>query len=67
MTISFGVIGLNEASELWFGKGIHQDNSWAIKVMQFINDYADRIKREDGILYAVYGTPGESLVATQAA
>lgn len=66
MTISFGVIGLNEASEYVTGKGIHQDNSWAIKVMQFINDYADKYKKEDGILYAIYGTPGESLVATQA-
>jgi len=66
MTISFGVIGLNEASVFVTGKAIHEDNSWAIKVLQFINDYANRIKKEDGILYAIYGTPGESLVATQA-
>ena len=66
MTISFGVIGLNEASVFVTGKPIHEDNSWAIKVLQFINTYVDRIKKEDGILYAIYGTPGESLVATQA-
>lgn len=65
MTISFGVIGLNEASVFVTGKTIHEDNSWGIKVMQFINDYANKWKKEDGILYAIYGTPGESLVATQ--
>ena len=66
MTISFGIIGLNEASVLMTGKPIHKDNSWAISVLKHINEYVDRIKKEDGILYAIYGTPGESLVATQA-
>jgi ribonucleoside-triphosphate reductase len=66
MTISFGIIGLNEASVLMTGKPIHKDNSWAINVLKHINEYVDRIKKEDGILYAIYGTPGESLVATQA-
>lgn len=65
MTISFGIIGLNEASVLQTGKPIHEDNSWAIQVLKHINEYADRIKKEDNILYAIYGTPGESLVATQ--
>lgn len=66
MTISFGIIGLNEASVLMTGKPIHKDNSWALNVLKHINEYVDRIKKEDGILYAIYGTPGESLVATQA-
>jgi ribonucleoside-triphosphate reductase len=65
MTISFGIIGLNEASVLWTGKRLDEDNSWAISILQYINDYVDKIKKEDNILYAIYGTPGESLVATQ--
>ena len=65
MTMSFGIMGLNEASVLWTGKGIHEDNSWAIEVLKHINEYADRIKKEDNILYAIYGTPGESLCHTQ--
>lgn len=65
MTISFGIIGLNEASVLWTGKRIDEDNTWAVQVLQHINEYANRIKKEDNILYAIYGTPGESLVATQ--
>ena len=65
MTMSFGIMGLNEASVLWTGKAIHEDNTWAIKVMQFINDYANKWKKIDNILYAIYGTPGESLCHTQ--
>ena len=65
MTMSFGIMGLNEASVLWTGKAIHEDNTWAIKVMQFINDYANKWKKLDNILYAIYGTPGESLCHTQ--
>lgn len=65
MTISFGIIGLNEASVFVTGKPLHEDNSWAISVLKHINEYVDRIKKEDGIMYAIYGTPGESLVSTQ--
>lgn len=65
MTISFGVVGLNEASVLWTGKAIHEDNTWAVSVMKFINDYANKWKKIDNILYAIYGTPAESLCHTQ--
>lgn len=65
MTMSFGVIGLNEAQYLSNGKYIHEDNSWARSVLEFINDYANKYKKEDGILWAIYGTPGESLVGLQ--
>lgn len=33
--------------------------------MQYINDYTNRIKEEDHILYAIYGTPAESLCGLQ--
>lgn len=33
--------------------------------MQYINDYVNRIKKEDNILYAIYGTPAESLAGLQ--
>ena len=33
--------------------------------MQYINDYTNRIKKEDHILYAIYGTPAESLCGLQ--
>lgn len=65
MTISFGVIALNEASVLMTGKKISEDNSFAIDVLKWMNDYIAKYKKIDGILYALYGVPGESLVIKQ--
>jgi ribonucleoside-triphosphate reductase len=65
MTMSFGITALNEASVLQTGKSIVEDNSFAIEVLKFINDYAEKYKQEDGILYAIYGTPAESLCGLQ--
>lgn len=65
MTISFGITALNEASILATKKSLVQDNSWAISVLQYINDYVNRIKKEDNILYAIYSTPAESLCHLQ--
>ena len=64
MTISFGIIALNEASVLATGKSIAEDDTWAFEVMQYINKYVDRIKEEDDTLYAIYGVPGETAVCT---
>jgi ribonucleoside-triphosphate reductase len=65
MTISFGITALNETSIYVTGKSITEDNSFALEVLKYINDYVDRIKKEDNILYAIYGTPAESLCGLQ--
>lgn len=65
MTMSFGITALNEASVLHCGKTIVEDNSFAIEVLKFINDYAEKYKKIDNILYALYGTPAESLCGLQ--
>lgn len=65
MTISFGITALNETSIYVTGKSITEDNSFAMEVLQYINEYVDRIKKEDNILYAIYGTPAESLCGLQ--
>ena len=65
MTMSFGITALNEASVLQTGKTIVEDNSFAIEVLKFINEYVDKYKVEDNILYALYGTPAESLCGLQ--
>lgn len=65
MTMSFGITALNEASVLQTGKSIVEDNTFAIEVLKFINEYADKYKLEDNILYAIYGTPAESLCGLQ--
>ena len=65
MTMSFGVTSLNELQRLYNEKSILEDGQFALNVMEYINKYVDKIKYEDNILYAVYGTPAESLAGTQ--
>lgn len=65
MTMSFGITALNELQELYNGKSLVEDGEFALEVMQHINQYVDRIKSEDGILYAIYATPAESLCGLQ--
>lgn len=65
MTMSFGITALNELQELYNGKSLVEDGEFALEVMQYINDYVNRIKKEDNIMWAVYGTPAESLCGLQ--
>ncbi len=65
MTMSFGVIALNEASVLQTGKSLSEDNTFAIDVLKYVNQYINKYKKIDNILYACYGVPGETLVSTQ--
>lgn len=65
MTMSYGFTALNELQRLYNGKSIREDGEFALEVMQYINDYLNIIKREDNILYAIYGTPAESLCGLQ--
>ena len=65
MTMSYGITALNELQRLYNGKSIREDGQFALEVMQYINDYTNRIKEEDNILYAIYGTPAESLCGLQ--
>lgn len=64
-TISFGVTALNELQMLYNGKSIREDGQFAKEVMEHINDLINRYKEEDGILYAIYGTPAETLCGKQ--
>ena len=65
MTISYGVTALNELQELYNNKSIREDGEFALEVMKHIQEYVDRIKEEDQVLYAIYGTPAESLCGLQ--
>ena len=67
MTASFGITALNESTILWNGKSIYEDKSqFANKVVDFIAEKVDKFKKLDGYLYALYGTPAESLCMKQA-
>ncbi len=64
-TISFGITALNELQELYNQKSLVEDGQFALEVMEYINKKVDEYKKEDGILYALYGTPAESLCGLQ--
>lgn len=65
MTSSFGITALNELQELYNGKSIAEDGAFALEVMNHINDKVNEFKQKDGWLYAIYGTPAESLCGLQ--
>ena len=65
MTASFGITALNELQRLYNGKSIAEDGEFTLEVMRYINDKIDIYKKEDGWLYAIYGTPAESLCGLQ--
>ena len=64
-TASFGITGLNELNVLYNGKTITEDGQFPLEVMEYINKKVDKFKKEDKRLYAIYGTPAESLCGLQ--
>lgn len=64
-TASFGFTALNELQQLYNQKSITEDGQFALDVMKHINDKINQFKKEDHILYAIYGTPAESLCGLQ--
>lgn len=65
MTMSFGITALNELQHLYNGKSLVEDSDFAYEVMVYINEKVNKFKEEDSILYAIYGTPAESLTGLQ--
>jgi ribonucleoside-triphosphate reductase len=66
-TYSFGVTALNELQQAFNGKSIAEDGRFALEVMKHINNKIAEFKEEDHVLYAIYGTPAESLCGRQVA
>ena len=64
-TASFGITALNELQQLHNHKSLVEDGRFAIEVMEHINAKVAQFKEEDGKLYAMYGTPAESLCGLQ--
>ena len=65
MTASFGITALNELQQLYNGKSLVEDGQFALDVLKYINHKVNVFKEEDGWLYAIYGTPAESLCGLQ--
>ncbi len=64
-TSSFGITALNELQMLYNHKSLKEDGEFALEVMRYINDKVAQFKKEDGNLYAIYGTPAENLCGLQ--
>lgn len=64
-TASFGITALNELQQLYNQKSLVEDGAFAIEVMEYINKKIQQYKAEDHHLYAIYGTPAESLCGKQ--
>ncbi len=64
-TASFGITALNELEMLAEGVPISEKNSFAVEVIDHIRSKLTEFKDEDGHLYAIYGTPAESLCGKQ--
>ena len=67
MTASFGITALNETTKILEDQTIRENNAQtATRILNYINAKIEEFKEEDGHLYALYGTPAESLCQTQA-
>lgn len=67
MTASFGITALDETTYLWTGKRlVDEGGDISAKILKHLKEKLNEFKKEDGYLYAIYGTPAESLCATQA-
>ena len=64
-TASFGITALNELQQLYNKHSLVQDGEFAVKTLEHINEMVTKFKEEDGKLYAIYGTPAESLCGLQ--
>ncbi|MGZ7066669.1 MAG: anaerobic ribonucleoside-triphosphate reductase [Methanobacterium sp.] len=61
-TLSFGFVGLNEMLLSLLGAGIEDEdsNKFGLKVLDYINDRANKLKEETGLRWSVLQTPAES-------
>lgn len=64
-TASFGITALNELQQLYNNQSLAQDGAFALEVLEHINKKIQEFKVADGHLYAIYGTPAESLCGLQ--
>jgi ribonucleoside-triphosphate reductase len=54
-TISFGYGGLHELCMLHYKKPLSEDPSFAVETMQHINNNIEKYKKEDHLIWAIYG------------
>ena len=56
---------MNELQQLYNHKSLAEDGEFALETLRYINEQVEEFKKEDGNLYAIYGTPAENLCGLQ--
>lgn len=61
-TVSIGYCGLHETVKYMTGESLTSEKGrkLGIKIMKYLDEYKEKIKKETGLLFAIYGTPSES-------
>ena len=64
-TLSLGYVGVYEMTQAMLGVShtTKEGEEFALKVMNHLNDTCQRWKKESGLGFGLYGTPGESLTS----
>ncbi|MGL5753182.1 MAG: anaerobic ribonucleoside-triphosphate reductase [Paraclostridium sp.] len=64
-TISLGYVGVHEMTQAMIGVShtTEQGKEFALKVMKHLNEACQNWKKETGLGFGLYGTPGESLTS----
>ncbi len=57
---TIGVIGMNEACNVMFGRGIYHNKDFSISVLEYIKEVLQEFQTETGHLYNLEATPAES-------
>ena len=64
-TLSLGYVGIYEMTQAMLGVShtTKEGEEFALKVMNYLNDKCTQWKKETGLGFGLYGTPGESLTS----
>ena len=64
-TLSLGYVGIYEMTQAMLGVShtTKEGEEFALKVMHYLNETCSRWKKETGLGFGLYGTPGESLTS----
>ncbi len=64
-TLSLGYVGVHEMTQAMLGVShtTKEGEEFALKVMHYLNETCSRWKKETGLGFGLYGTPGESLTS----
>ncbi len=57
---TIGIIGMNEACEFLFNRGIYHNKDFAVSVLKYIKETLHEFQQETGHLYNLEATPAES-------